>query len=61
MKIIIKALFTSIKNGEMKNIRCNFARCSTTFQELTKLDANFNQTTTKPESVIKLLTKLFNS
>jgi hypothetical protein len=61
MKIIIKASFTAIRNGEMKNIRCNFARCSTTFQELTKLDADFNQATTEPESLNNLIAKLFNS
>ena len=57
----MKALFTAIRNGEMKNIRCNFARCSTTFQELTKLDADFNQATTKPELLNKLFAQLFNS
>ncbi len=45
----------------MKNIRCNFARSSTTFQELTKLDANFNQATTEPDSLNKLIAKLFIS
>jgi len=57
----MKALFIAIRNGEMKNIRCNFARCSTTFQELTKLDANFNQATTEPDSLNKLIAKLFIS
>jgi len=57
----MKALFATIRNREMTNIRCNFARCSTTFQELTKLDADFNQATTEPESLNKLIAKLFNS
>lgn len=61
MKIIIKALFTAIRNGEMKNIRSNFTKCSTTFQKLIKLDANFNQATTGPESLNTLIAKLFIS
>ncbi|MCF0265378.1 hypothetical protein ACNPQK_14585 [Acinetobacter guillouiae] len=57
----MKALFATIRNREMTNIRCNFARCSTTFQGLTKLGADFNQATTKPELLNKLFAQLFIS